>query len=140
MAEAATVPSPELARKEIPIEAPRNPISLPILLVMLQLALILDLVDLIEFIPIVGTILALGASVIVGGLLALLIFISGARKTKQIITVIIGYVAEAIPLLSVLPLNTVMVILVYFMGEPAVREALEKAPSLAKKLAATPKT
>jgi len=110
------------------------------LIMLLETAVILDLGDLVEFIPVVGSVIATVISAIVGLILGGLIWVAGARSSRQIVTVVIGYIAEAIPFLGALPLNTVMVLLVYAMGNPRVSQALEKAPGLTKKLPATPKS
>jgi len=143
MAPAATQTA-ELPRAQPPAEGEaaerQNQISLPIFIMMLEFGVLMDLADLIEFIPIVGTIIALFMSAITGLILGLLMWVAGARSARQLITMVTGYIAEAIPFLSVLPLNTVMVILVYLMGTQKVSQVLERAPGLAKKLPPAPAT
>ncbi len=118
MAEAATsvakpTPVPVSREREGQGEQ-QNPISLPMFIMMLETAVVLDLMDIIQFIPFVGNAIAIFFSVVFGSFLLVLIWASGARQTKQLVTMGLGFVAEKIPVVSVLPLNTIMVILVIF--------------------------
>lgn len=116
----------------------KNPISLPLFLMMLQFAVIADLADLVEFIPIVGTVISVVISAVVGVILGALLWISGARGTRQLVTLLLGIIAESVPFISILPLNIVMVILVYLFSTERVSQVLARAPQLAKKLPAVP--
>ncbi|MFN7088375.1 MAG: hypothetical protein ACK4NX_00915 [Candidatus Paceibacteria bacterium] len=135
MAEAATQ-AIQPVKDQISQEA-QNPISLPFFIMMLEFAVLMDVGDLVEFIPVVGTVIAFFMSAIVGFILGVLMWAAGARGTRQLVTMLIGYIAEAVPLLSILPLNTLMVILVYLFSSSSAKQVLERAPGLAKKLPTT---
>ncbi|MBI1974786.1 MAG: hypothetical protein HYS57_00310 [Parcubacteria group bacterium] len=122
-AKAERVP-PEKGRKS---PKPQAQIQLPIVLMMGMFAIVLDLADLGEGIPVVGSAIAFLFNVTFGPMLWVSYWAAGARGSRQIATMAIGFFMEQVPGLSVLPLNTITVIGVYLMSTPETQRIIGAA-------------
>lgn len=125
---------PQEAREEI---ERATPIALPFFIMLLFFAVMLDLTDLIEAIPFIGSILAFLAGAIGGAALWSLYWLAGARGLVPVATMILSWILEEVPVVSFLPINSLTVILVYFLSRKEVLRTIGVGLRIAEKLPQT---
>jgi hypothetical protein len=111
-------------------EPQRHPIPFPVFLMILGFSLILDLV--LTPIPAIGTAMEL----IFGSALWIFYFLVGAKGIATLVRILVliimssAFIAELLPGIQVLPINTIVAIIVYIIMSPKVASVIEKPVKL----------
>jgi hypothetical protein len=103
--------------------APKIP--LPAFFFLLFVALAADLIDLLEFIPVLGSLLAFVFGMILGAILWITYWALGARSLSAIVAMAVGVILELIPGISTLPFNVIVAVLVYLITNSKLIERLK---------------
>lgn len=111
-------------------DSEKHPIGLPVFLFLFFLAVAMDIIDLVFEATVV-------VNIVFGFIFGLILWGTywavGAKNIASIIVMLLGWLVELIPVLSILPLNIVTVILVYIVMSPTFKKILRKAPSAPKR-------
>lgn len=107
-----------------------KPMGRGVFAVLLGLAILLDVIDLVDFTG-VGIVISTVASFVFGaGFFLAFYFYDPERDvaaTKSMIKKTAAFIAELIPGIGVLPINSLMVVYVYLISQPQFKEKVDQA-------------